>query len=367
MSFNLGKFLGILKWFAIGMLFLSLISSFIMFSQYFTNTRNTFTIFLNPPLPTNSYTKLRSCACSITVFSAFGFIFSIFIIVFASILTSKILDIIFLSILFILTLSTTISQGIWYYIDISSNNQLTKYLPRNNSKVQKYIKNSIKELYEYAYIQISTDPSINSTSILTWEEVEKEILGIGQKPDPNISNPTNYPIYQYSDIYQGQSSSPTLSNKYISLYSYGGNILARTSEMTRGITIASLQFEASGEYKVKQQYCWSIHSKHDLNCKIIESDPITESQKITTSNSNLLLNTYLISGDYLSLEAQKSSIYSVNYQISFPIGYILIGKDDTMSSYNEFTNSYNDISVRKEFKKYLSYLESSKSLDKSQG
>jgi hypothetical protein len=355
----------------IGVLALSFCTATVMFGRYSLKTRYDLNLFDTDysiySLPQYVFNSLPPKAQAIAVFSALGLVISLVFIVLGAI-PGKIVGSLFVGGLFLMVLSAIIAESLFYHAFIYDYSPL--YSPdsddypyeviKNKTKVQKYIKKSIKELYEHAYELIYGDPSINSTGLLEWKQISKEFLGSKEIVDSQITGK----VYQYSDLFQGQTNNPSLSETVISLYipRNSNYIVAQTGRMDNYINVASLSFCSNGVITTKAQYCWLHNSRRELSCKVIESDPAKTSPQFSTSN--YLLETYLVSGDYLSLEDQKYSMFYANYLISFPVGYILISPNEATGCFDEFSRSYSGLSVKKELQKYISSREHNEAYDK---
>jgi hypothetical protein len=330
----------------IGFLLISLFLSAVLFGLYYFSfdSYDSWNLVKNP----HQYQSgMRESALAITVSSVFG-ILCCFISVAISVLLSLLIftkNILFTLIGLGVGLFTAIVIGFevrFYNLEVNRLKGKTDY-NYNSTKVRKYIKGSLEELYNTAYDYLSTTyPDEEAlASMPKFSQFQSDFLG---QP---ISDDEPHHILQYADLlnneYRNFFITFTLSEEVIT-----------AAYLDYDFPVATLQILGRETTKAKKQVCWI--DEQELKCQEKEFEfPQT---LVSTLDTPFSLHAYIVDGKYHSYYEVLMQNYEVQYEIEqFPFCYhLLTNGTEPEEPYQDCTNSYNKLDIQKYIEAFDSYI-----------
>jgi len=287
---------------AIGCLFAAIIYAQVHFN--FNSTAEMMETYAIPGF----YRDIYIYSISITGVSAVGFLI-LFIAWILGIIGLKQIVVVIVSALgLIFGLAAGIMCGLYggKFSAFGTNSYLSSTV--NNSDIQKYVKESIQDWYEYAYTTRCKDVEADLTDILPWSQIK-----FGEEATGN---------FQYSHFFQAQQGENVQKVLHFQYDEDTQKVTALCGSQT--VVIATLNYNYSKEYSYKIKNYWPLDKVDETQFYSVGTKK--SSWSLVTKKNNWLVRpgasiplVTIVSGKY-----DNKTVYSVT---SFPVMYNKVSKE----------------------------------------
>lgn len=307
---NFSKLNTIMIGMGLGLLLLSCFIATVLFGNY-ANSFNGYDKLVMK-VSNDGKDTLYKVSIAITVLGLVTVIAAITTIVFSFIFDDNIiLSIIIGGVTAFLALGCIISEGIYYgKIPYYLSYQNGGYRGKPNKDIQKYIKEAIEEIYNYALeiikIQNPNDETVND--VMTWSQV------------------SNNKEFKYNDIWV---QTPEDDKDYLQLYINDGFINAKWKS-GKVQKVGSIQFNDktvdANRKAPKMKVCWINNLQNDNKNKQLKCKKINGGKYVSSfGEDEMIFLDELIETDYYKGTIEERDTFVVKH---FPVCYSLMTKNE---------------------------------------